>query len=146
LLSSIELIYEEIDALRFIEKYRRISYIQEGENMVQLITSKTVNTKYSINLLKFEERQGILQDGGDVPYSNLGELPSRYQIADMFRIKYIENKRNMLSLSTPIFEGFMNNSEGHNDCSETFQVFIDKSIKGIAPRLFHSTGCCNGFF
>ena len=40
----------------------------------------------------------------------------------------------------------MNNSEGHNDVSEVFQKFVEKSITQIAPQLFKTVGSLNRFF
>jgi len=43
----------------------------------------------------------------------------------------------------------MNNSEGHHDMSETFQEFIESSLKGIGSGgkgTFNAVGSFNGFF
>lgn len=76
----------------------------------------------------------------------LGEGKIKAQVADMFRIKYIENKRKMLMMESDMIAQFMANSEGHHDISDTFQEFIESSIKGIAPYLFNGVGNINNFF
>jgi len=135
LLSGIETIYENLGELRLIEKYKRIAFeADSGPQMKQLVTSNDINKKYSINLANFEYRSGLLEeDGEEVDIEILGDGKIKAQVADMFRIKYIEAKRELLMLRSPIIHQFMNNSEGHHDISETFQNFIESQVQGIAP-------------
>ena len=148
ILSGIETIYENLGEARLIEKYRRIAYEKDsGPEMKQLVTSNDVNKKYSINLYNFEYRNNLIDlENEEVDISILGDGKIKAQVADMFRIKYIESKRNVLMLRSEIIHQFMNNSEGHHDISETFQNFIESQIKGIAPQLFNGFGNANGFF
>ena len=96
--------------------------------------------------MNFEVRAGIVEEDTTVSISCLGEKARKSEIADMFRIKYIEAKKEVLLLKNNIIIGFMNNSEGHHDTSETFQEFIEKSLSGIARNLFPNLGAVNGFF
>jgi len=105
LLSGIEGIYDELGERgekkrklsTYISKYRRIAYEKVSLEDPLEITSNDVDTKYSINLRNFEDRNG-LTDEGDKPVEIeiIGEGKEKVKVADMFRIKYIEMKKEML--------------------------------------------------
>lgn len=156
LLSGIEGIYdnlakEEESLKKLIGKYRRIAYEKESLEDSMIITSDDIDTKYAINLKNFEERNNLTDEGDEeVDIEKvLGEGKNKAKVLDMFRIKYIESKKKLLSLDSNIIQQFMNNSEGHHDMSDTFQEFIESCLKGIPKKgcsVFSSISCFNGFF
>lgn len=141
--------FDELGFNRLLEKYRRISYDLKPkpvENLELEDLKNNIDTKFSINLMSFEVRAGISLEDTTIPIETLGEKARKSDVASMFRIKYIEAKKNLLLMKNNIVIGFMNTSEGHHDTSETFQEFIEKSLSGVARNLFPSLGSMNGFF
>jgi len=81
-----------------------------------------------------------------VPDFHLHPNPTKYEIADFFRIRYIESKKKTLLLQKKTIMSFMENSSGHHDCFQTFQGFFLKSINSIAPTLFNNNNEMHGFW
>jgi hypothetical protein len=149
ILGEIESLYDELGCMKLLEKYRRVSYDLKPKDYSEMSLDEIkvrIDTKFSINLMDFEVRAGMIQEDAVISIDILGDKARKSDVASMFRIKYIEAKKNVLLMKNPIIIGFMNTTEGHHDTSETFQEFIEKSLTGIARNLFPSLGAFNGFF
>lgn len=149
ILSSIENLYQDLGFSRLLVKYRRVSH-QKPESGNQgssdgIITSHQVEAKFSINLLNYEMRAGLI-DNFVINIDGISPIATKAEIADAFRVKYIESKKNTLLLHKKTVMSFMENSAGHHDCFKTFQDFFKKSIIGISPNLFRSNGQIHGFW
>jgi hypothetical protein len=145
---------------RLLVKYRRVGYMRMSNNDADAdgddsgvsdadddITSHEVEAKFSINLLNYELRAGLIEEK-DISMArfNRQERVTKSEIADMFRIKFIESKKKLLLMQAKTLIPFMENSAGHHDNLETFCDFFEKSIEGIAPNLFSSDGELHGFW
>lgn len=110
--------------------------------------SHDVEAKFGINLLNYELRNNLIEEENMVPDEFLSDKrnPSKYEIADFFRIRYIESKKKTLLLEKNTILSFMENSAGHHDCFETFDEFFLKSINNIAPELFRTNNQMHGFW
>jgi hypothetical protein len=150
ILGSIEQLYDDLQSTYLLEKYRRLGYLaqnQEQESRLEnQITSHDVERKYSINLYNYELSTGLIQDS-DVDLAKYFDEPlSKADVADMFRIRYIESKKKLLLLQKKTIIQFMKNSAGHYDCFETFCDFFEASVIQMAPDLFNSNGQLHKFW
>ena len=147
LLSSIENLYMDMGFSRLLIKYRRVAFRAHHDEYENngLINSHQVEAKFSINLLNYELRAGLI-DEKDISFDYIGPVVKKSDIADMFRCKYIESKKKILLLQKSTLMSFMNNSAGHHDCFETFCNFFEKSIEEISVNLFQRNGQIHHFW
>jgi len=86
--------YANLELEHLLAKYRRVSYLDTLKKKIdeEGFNSHDVEAKFGINLLNYELRQNIVEET-TVPDSFLNSNPTRYEIADFFRIRYIESKK-----------------------------------------------------
>ena len=139
ILSSIEYLYEDMGFSRLLVKYRRIGYGNNDNDYDSYdrdnnITSHEVEAKFSINLQGYELKAGLIEEN-EVPMTRFSNLAreAKHEIADMFRIKFIESKKKLLLMQRSTIMSFMENSAGHHDNIGTLCSFFEKSVAGIAP-------------
>jgi len=147
ILTSMDNLYNELGMDKTLTKYRRFSYknCKSRKFNDAAFCSNDIETKFSINLLNYESYQE--SDNNEiVPDEFLSDTASTYELADFFRIRYIESKKQTLMLKNKRIMTFMNNSSGHHDCFETFHGFFIETIKNIKPRLFRSTNEVHPFW
>lgn len=147
ILSSLDNLYANLELEHLLSKYRRVSYPDTLKKKCDEdgFCSSDVEAKFGINLLNYELRQDLVEET-TVPDTFLPTNPTQYEIADFFRIRYIESKKKTLLLQNNTIMSFMENSAGHYDCFETFQDFFLKSINNIAPNLFSNNNQMHFFW
>ena len=93
----------------------------------QVTISQNISKIYSINLKKFKAKYSNFKHDL-VPYSNIGAHYKVGDLIEMYRIKYIESKRNFLSFNSSTFEHFFKDNFGYNSTLHVFINFFDSSF------------------
>lgn len=107
--------------------------------------SHKVSKLYSINLIKFRSKYSNF-NGNLIPYTNIGSKCKINDLIDMFRIKYIESKRNFLSFKNSRIKHFMTGNFGYNNNLQVFINFFESSFLNMNYGISFSYGEINNFF